>query len=475
MGRSFIVLAVLLMLLGSPLRAQMSSTEHLGSSNKKLGDLSVHGVLSTESFQYPTPIEENPNLNQNNMLEAGLTLDQRFRRGEAHLSGQAGKSINLNYQYVAVQEAYGGSSDGQIVLGRKIYHWSQADEDWNLGLWQPLFQQDGLRPLSEGLTGLFYNVENSHYQVLAFATPIFIPTMSPDIAEKNGTLVSESRWFNPLPAQAPVLGHPTQLVYRLNIPDMKSLILKPGMGLRVRAGDPEMGPSAAFGVAHKPINSLFIKYDAAVLARNSAATGQIEVSPVVHMHQLYSLDFSFATEAGNLGVSFLQDVPETRLPENQINGDGFRTDNYQQDPQPVQLIALRGQSHVQLPWVDRRMDWTLLYLHAHSDSTIDVDSQGNERSRFIPNRLMFTNAVSGEGEVTWNSKWKSRVKYLRDFDQSGTLISGEIEYRPHREWALSMGFDVLGVDDEQAQANDTRFLNVFRQNDRVYGGLSYVF
>jgi hypothetical protein len=69
----------------------------------------------------------------------------------------------------------------------------------------------------------------------------------------------------------------------------------------------------------------------------------------------------------------------------------------------------------------------------------------------------------------------SSIKYLREFDQKGTLINSEFTYYPQTSIALILGADIIGVDDSSETNKDGRFLNQFRANDRFYGGMSYVF
>jgi hypothetical protein len=74
-----------------------------------------------------------------------------------------------------------------------------------------------------------------------------------------------------------------------------------------------------------------------------------------------------------------------------------------------------------------------------------------------------------------NKKLISRFKYLREFDQRGMIGSGDVTFFPVQALGLTVGADVLGVDDTSADNTDGRFLNEFRANDRVYAGLNYVF
>ena len=90
----------------------------------------------------------------------------------------------------------------------------------------------------------------------------------------------------------------------------------------------------------------------------------------------------------------------------------------------------------------------------------------------------FTNALSVRGKFfsTFRSK-PVTVDYrlLRDFDQNGTLLGIEMNWKPSQNWQTTVGMDVLGVDNSTDANLDPRFLNQFRANDRFYGGVGYVF
>jgi hypothetical protein len=118
------------------------------------------------------------------------------------------------------------------------------------------------------------------------------------------------------------------------------------------------------------------------------------------------------------------------------------------------------------------------YLKVFETPTLDYDSSGIDQGSLFPNRTNFTNALSfkvvGTGSVT-GKKTMASLKWLRDFDQLGSVYSFEGVLYPTKSWAVSMGVDVLGPDNTSDGNSDARFINQFRANDRVYGGVSYVF
>lgn len=440
----------------------------------KDGNLKFHGAVGSETVQYPTKIENRPELSQNNRIEADLEIEYRTLRALSRANVQASKSINLNEQYFAIQELYSGTPNKNgFSFGRRLEYWNQADQDWNLGLWQPLYQGDSLRPLQQGLMGLFYVHEGSDVQFVGYVSPMFIPTMSSDIREQNGTLTSDSRWVRPFPSSVNINNTPTALTYKLDVPSASSLVLQPAIGARLRVGPKDKGAWGSLSYANKPINSLSIKYDAALVSNGGNVSGSATVTPVVHRHHLLSGDLGYDNGPTKYGFSVLIDAPVSQSVQNGTNSSGFQTDYFQQQLKPIQLMSAKAASTTKV--FEQDINWTAMYLIAKNDPTIDVDANGVERSQMIPYRLLFTNAISLQGETAWNERVLGKVRYLRDFDQRGSMWNVEFEYKPVKQWAFHLGFDVLGVDDQKAQENDTRFLNYYRQNDRVYGGFAYVF
>ncbi len=437
--------------------------------------LQFQGLLGSETLQYPTPVDNRSEFSSNQLLRAQVKFQKD--QGTAFLSAdlKSAKSLNLDYQYLTVNEMYAGDNrktEG-FFLGRKKESWNQGDTDWNLGLWQPLFQEDGVRQYQQGLTGLFYRKTFDNFEIVALGSPFCIPTTNADLVEKNGTLVSENRWMRSLPERATVNGRDVLLSYRLKSPSLTELLTKPTLAAKILWGKVEQGTWASFSIGRKPMNALSIKYDAALVSRSVGLEGQAEVVPVVHMHNIVSADVGIDLLDMKLSASLLADEPEILPVENSISGEGFQTDYYQQQPKSFQGLTLKANGVYE--FLSRNVNWTLGYLKAQTEKTSDVDSSGKQQSEFIPYRLIFTNAVSIQGQIDFSDTWMTRLKYLRDFDQSGSLWSAEAHYHTNQKWNVFAGLDVLGVDKVSQIEIDNRFLNSYRHNDRFYGGFAYVF
>jgi hypothetical protein len=478
---------MLVMALGvrpSPSEAIETSTSRFQDTNRSSVRTQAHGDLKFEFTQYTVALPENSKLNQSQLMEADLRMEMKTRNTRSKLDLSAGKFLDLNNSFFSVQELYTSmqfqNDHLTVSAGRKIEFWSQLDQDWQLGLWEPKSNLvDSLRPVNQGLTGFFTKAEVGEWEILGFASPIFIPTMSPEITEKNGELVSDSRWYKTPASSGDVLNKDTRFVYSLSTPEVGKLIGNPGAALRVKYGGRSSGFWGSMNYARKPINSLFVKYDYNLILHTSGSQAEIEVSPAVGYHRLYGADVGWFFENGLISASFLRDEPELDLPKNDRGSDGeAATDWVQQSPGALKMYGAHTETNISTAWFTDPVGVSLDYLKAEQELTVDLDESGTQRGALLPYRLNFTNAASVRttfSTVAFSKPLLTSFRYLRDFDQNGSLWTLIAQYLPRKDWALHAGVDILGVDNDSANNSDQRFLNLFRANDRFFGGLSYVF
>jgi hypothetical protein len=434
----------------------------------------VQGFLRFEAMQYPTPVPENPQLSQSLLASTNLRGNVS---GENNMTGfdfSGGKYVNVDSSQFQVNELYQSLQwrDGksQISLGRKIEFWSQLDQDWQLGMWQPKSMLDSLRPEDQGLTGAFYRHQQGRFELLAFASPIFIPTLGPDIREKNGSLVADSRWYRPPSSSFPLNKKNIQVKFALDIPPMDKLIKNPGSGLRLKYGGETDGLWTSANYAYKPMNSLLLKYKRGLfLPEYDAQTGEVTIAPDVGYHHVYGADLGYRLREGMVSVSYLADSPQLKTAE---------APYVLQQPRPMKSYAVHGETFVESSWLTSPVGLSLNYLRVDGGDIRDYDSYGDDSGAIFDSRYNYTNAGSLRADfstILGHRKIMSSIKYLREFDQKGTLINSEFTYYPQTSIALILGADIIGVDDSSETNKDGRFLNQFRANDRFYGGMSYVF
>lgn len=442
------------------------------------------GYLRFENFAYATSIPSQPHLDQTRSFYGNFRSD---RQGDTKFVTDItlGTQVDARNPYFAVHEFYvgrewnrqAGSSingeeskpqkDTQLSLGRKLEYWSTADTDWNLGLWQPTYSQiDALRPTEQGLTGAFYRLSSGRNEMQFFASPIFIPSMGPDVQEKNGSLISDSRWYRQPSSSFKWNDAVTKIVYSLEIPDLAGLVAKPGAAVRYKYGGGANEPMFVANLARKPMNALLLKYKVSLSTPEVNDQGEAVVTPAVGYHTLRGIDVGYRWNNTLLVVSALQDTPTTSDPE----GDWV-----QQQPEDATVTSAHLSTDISTSSWPLRASFS--YLRINGGKIHDVNSNHEDQGALFDQRFQFTNAASMKLEWPFQIRRKkvlSSFKYLREFDQEGSLYSAEASIFPFPQWAVVVGADVLGVDNPKGNL-DATFLNRFRANDRYYGGLSYVF
>ena len=66
-----------------------------------------------------------------------------------------------------------------------------------------------------------------------------------------------------------------------------------------------------------------------------------------------------------------------------------------------------------------------------------------------------------------------KTNWLYDREQVGSILSSELNIHLLNSLNIETGFDVIGTEDQKTE--NYGFLQNFQANDRVYGGLDYVF
>lgn len=430
------------------------------------------GELRLEHLNYPTSIPESPQLNQSNLLSARLqaTYQSSFLKNKADVV--LGRYLNSNVNEAGVYELYvsrnTSSANLQWAVGRKKEHWNQVDSDFNLGLWQPNWAIDTLRTEEQGLSGIFLKDSFGPLQAMALVSPWFVPTMGPALQQDSGKLEPVNRWVRAPSNLSKIRNRTLPLVYSLDVPDYSDLVNKPGVGARIQVGSQLTGPWASVGYAHKPVNGLMLKYNSSlVLSESAGTTGEAVISPVVGYHDLYSAEFGWSKMEWNFSLSAARDQPK----EVAVEGEFI-----QQKLEPISVVGAHFEREISV--FKRSFQTTISYMKAQGGEIRDFDSAGVAQGALFDSRLLYTNALlfSADTEVVVFAKpVRLKVKYLREWDQQGSIISIESQMTLAKKMRAVLGIDVLGPDSLDDKESDTRFINQFRANDRLFAGVSYVF
>jgi hypothetical protein len=463
----------------APLFVLAQSTGLQSSAQKinapKQSATKVHGEVRFEAIQYPTKINEGTGVSETSQVAATLGLLDSRTYWETKVDATFGKYVTAQGDQFYARELYTGyvskSKDTQVSVGRKIEFWSQADQDWRLGLWQPLYETDPLRPETQGLTGFFFKQKlGKDFELVAFASPIYIPSTGPEVQERDGGLISDGRWYRSPSSSFTLFGKSTRIAYALDIPEIEKLVNNQGWGMRLSSNSGGDGFWASLNYGYKPINDLVLQYKKNLfLPEDDPQAGEVTIVPAVAYHQLYGGDFGYRFENGMVSASVLQDLPDAK---------GTEAPYLIQNPEKMTAVALHSDFGLKTFISVEPIKLSLNYLRITGGGIQDYDVNRTKQTPIFERRFDFVHAASVRGDMTnqiFSRKLISGLKYTREFEQKGGIFNAELNYFPQTRLALIMGADFLGVDDASNDNKDSRFLNQFRANDRYYGGMSYVF
>nr|BFD67295.1 hypothetical protein HAGR004_23170 [Bdellovibrio sp. HAGR004] len=448
-----------------PQAAGVSSIQAPSSKSKPA---TVYGQIRMEGMQYMSVIPEAPQLTYSQLLSARLTGLKETSWADFAGDFSGGTFFSRGQSHIVVSEAY-IASKGQnfrVFAGRKKKDWSEMDRRWQLGLWQPKFAIDALRPEEQGLTGFFADYNTSGWEIVGMATPVFIPSMGPDIREEGGGLVSDSRWYRAPSRNYDFNNNINTIQYKLDIPEAAKLADNGGAAMMGRLGNKEKGPWVVLSGGYLPVNELILK------RKNFKAASEekvdVTVSPDVTHHILKSVDVGYTLGRVKASLSYLEDDPVEKRPDPEWSI---------QKLMPIKAYSAAFDFSLSDIFT-KTLAFQLEYLKIEGGGIQDILSDGTpDDFTMFDERLKFTNALSVrvEGQLAsfFRRPFVTRFKYLYDYDQRGSLLNTEFLYYPSQKWALVVGGDVLGVQDENHDPSG--FLNQYRANDRFYGGMTYVF
>ena len=448
------------------LKPESSSALKLKPHEKK-----IFGQIRIENLQYITELKAAPDLTNTQLLSARLSGADNFENHPQLSYGvdlTAGTYFSWRHSHGYVNEAYLKSDFSELnnlSIGRRKFEWSELDTRWQLGLWQPKFNLNPLRPEDQGLTGLFFDHREEKQEFLLLATPIFLPTTAPEVREEGGSLVSDSRWYRAPSNKWKFNNQDTPNVYSLETPEVARLTGNPGFAGMYRVGALNEGPRMIVAAAYKPVNDMLLKRQIDFFTNNLT---QVKVSPDVTYHRLISTDVAYSWGPFNASVSYLGDDPVEKRPIDKWAIQKLKPLSIYSANFDMQLSSL----------VARPLSLQTSYLKVFGGEIEDIEKDGspNEITLF-DSRTKFTNAVllSLQGEIwhPYSRPLTSKFSYTYDYDQKGYVWGLEFQLSPVKQWGLVLGSDILGVENETD--TDKRFINQFRANDRYYAGLSYVF
>lgn len=343
------------------------------------------------------------------------------------------------------------------------------DSYWNLGIWEPRYHWDALAPQGRGLMGLFLGAKTPLLKFTAFVSPMFIPEknsyfdesqMDPTSSAFTGRCVSLSPTFTCPQATAPFGDLSLPVKYGLMLPPQSKIWLNPSAGLSARFGA-EQGFWAQVSYGYKPINQIILSYDPFATLDLEAI---VPIYPRIMYHELRAVEVGWNHPRVQTWVSLTGERPIRDATDPQKTAQDLTT----------ALFASTGVAVSPLPSRESMTLHGSVLRIIGGDSYLTGPKAAQIGSSSEP-RLLFSSAVAVGARGELGGRLGYSTYFLYDFLNDGNLLSTSLNWQADRQWSVLVGADFLGVGPKAASRTREDFFTLHAAQDRVYGGVRYVF
>jgi hypothetical protein len=368
-----------------------------------------------------------------------------------------------NYRYLDISEAYLGYDTFHwfTYAGRKRFDWSEMDSYWSLGLFQPRFRWDYLNERENALFGWFVGAQNENFHFVAYASPIYIPEQGAPFDIDGGDCKTASPWFACPTATIALFNQSTDVNYSLDIPPVKDLITNYGYGATLRIGK-SLGVFGRASYVHKPMNQFLLSYEG-TLNLSSLSIPAI-IRPRVLYHDLFGFDFGHHWVRHAIVGSMLWEKPKRDNPPTTWNT---------QEAYDARLLSITAKT-MPLPGRFSRTRLEASFFHRSGGNGPDRGPFAQRQAVFEP-RYAFKNAYSFAVLTpifdSWSSSFLLGTKFVWDTANQGNILQSDLYFWPLARTTVNLGIDILGSE----STSTVDFISRYQRNDRVRGGITYVF
>jgi len=375
--------------------------------------------------------------------------------------------VSEDFHYIKPKEFFAGLKSGsfQFSVGRRLNTWSQADDLWRLGVWQPRFTEDKLEREVAGLTGAFAQLSNENHKFLIFGSGLYVPDMGANMDVEQDQFKSKNPWFRPPTSLVMINDKPTLVRYQFNRPTMGDVVSHGSVAAQYESRSPT-GKFVRMSYAHKPLNQILIGGPIELLLPDPPYAF-VEVNARVVYHDLYTFEVGELRKGGfHVWASITRDNPiRDNTPENWTTQEAVST-NVWSTYLGYDLSETGEQpSHVYLSYL--RVDG--------GDGAVRGTIETNES--IFERRYYFQDAVQAGFHHSFSSLGGMATlvtTFLYEVGQHGTIFSTALTQSLDRNWSAQISLDFLGLLDTNGPVKDG-FTSLYRANDRAQVGVQYVF
>lgn len=406
----------------------------------------------------------------NNSIAVGVDDEFKWRFLRARVFLKNEYSATEQWNYFNVYDLHASAEPvkgGTLSVGRKLERWNEWEEDFRQGVFQPRYMQNRLRPEYAGLTGAFYTQDFKRAAFTIGVLPVHIPDLGAHFSVEDNKLVSKNPWFNP-PAPEFILQDVSgEIRYSVRKPPTEEIVLKPGAVAKA-----EFHQGRYFGrvaAAYKPMPALLTQFPSfnRVVVTPTEDYMSVEVQPRVAYHALYSHDSVVKLGSWTTQASVTREAPDNERPP-----EGFTA----QRARPAWIYAL-GVSRPLETEGRYAARMKLGFMRVEGGDGADSGYFAKDRSLF-EGRYQYTEAYLLAVNKPWRGLGRypldTEIRLLFDRRQNGGALSLASGLNLSPDWRIDLQVDMLGLLPGPRQQEDG-FLALYRSNDRVGVGVSYVY
>ena len=388
----------------------------------------------------------------------GLDVDQNSGL-MADIRGQFGAGASV-MSYMNISEL--AWKDDVFSVGRKKANWSRLDQMWHLGLFEPQFRWNPLQPESQGLSGVFLDLETPVWGLRLFGSFLFIPDQGPSYEIKSGEFAKANPWFQEPPRSVRFLGQTEKINYDLQTPQTNEVIFNRSFVGQFYLGDSNEGFYFQTSMANKPANQLALGFDGKI---NAESTAQIQILPKVYYHSLIASEISYSQGVFNSGITGLAEKPQN--PDYEDKWTSIYYDPSTVISPFVEYKNLRGRVAVS-------------YLKVYGGAAKvrgPLASSNQTSSAILPSRYPYDEAAQVQGQLRFPLKRRqyvdSGLRYVQGAGNLFSTIVSENKYGLNRDMSINFNFQLVSAQ-ESPEAERT-LPGQYVNNDSVSLGFAYVF
>ncbi len=386
-------------------------------------------------------------LNQNFKLQGGQSA-----KVEINLNW----SQNENYLYTHVSNLFYEFEGSKFSLGFKKIEWSKTLDFFQSSEWQQQLERNKLRPKTGGNLGIFYNFDVRNLKVDIMYSPYFIPTRGPDVDFKNGAAVSQNPWFLKPPQDVPFKGDTFSTNYKLEDPNLADLLAEQTLAFKVNALEGKNW-TLNLAYANKPSPKLVTDLDFTANIADPDVPIDVIIKSRAVRHELMSGDLSYLISQRTKATF------------------GYLNENFASQ-------SLNSKSETYMQPLDQN-NFTFLISHTNEKYRLSVGgiyrnggrskSLGELASALVNQNINYIYEQAVKLDFTYFKafSWTLNTSFSYDFLQKGFLTSATLQ-RQFSKSVINIGFDAIEPLDTSDQSS---FVYQYRNLDRIWAGLSYVF